>query len=707
MQFDGHCVRGGEQTCPTTGVVGPVARRSLEPYDVDLGWHQGVALEWNTGGTIDSSGTVGGNASPTAITAAEQNGLDLGDTTPFNANRLSAICAATAATRSRRWVSASLRGRESVFGDIIDSSPTWVGPPTSPYTAVWKDLLPSATDPITENSGTQNFTQYLSTVQTRLNVVYTGANDGFLHGFRAGAFDSSGNYLNNTTYPNDGKEVLAYMPAAVVQTIHNSVDPTLDYANPQYAHNFYVDATPDVDDVFYNGTWHSWLVGGLGAGGAAIYALNMTDPTQFSEANAQNLVLGEWTSSTITCTNVSSCGVNMGNTYGVPVVRRLHDGKWAVIFGNGFGSTSGDAGIYVMLVNPTNGTISSTYYLSTGKGTGTTTIPCATNCDGIAYVAPMDLDGDHITDYVYAGDLLGNVWRFDLTSSTESAWAASATPLFTVSPAQPITTKLLVAIAPQPSGLPRVMVDFGTGRKIPQTNTAPASFATGAQSLYGIWDWNMAHWNSLSPLQFASLPAPQTVNTTTLEAQTLSPTNGYSYSNPQSGGWLDITSNPVCWAGSTTCSGGPTNNTEFGFVVALGGTNEQLIFNPLLYQNALIVNTTIPATNSPTSCVVGTDLGNTISISASTGGSLATGTGGTSKGFYTQFSDANTAGNMTNGTGTPFVVLAGGNAFVLTQSLGSGSQTGAITCPKGALYCTGEISQAGATGKRLTWVERR
>ena len=252
-----------------------------------LTWNstKGVALEWNTGGTIDSSGTVGGNASPTAITASEQNSLDLGDATPFNANRLSYL----RGDRSNEITSLGVgifRGRESVLGDIIDSSPTWVGPPTSPYTAVWKDLLPSATDPITENSGTQNFTQYLATAQTRLNVVYTGANDGFLHGFRAGAFDSSGNYVNNTTYPNDGKEVLAYMPAAVLQTIHNSVDPTLDYANPQYAHNFYVDATPDVDDVFYNGKWHSWLVGGLGAGGPAIYALDVTDPTQFSEANA-------------------------------------------------------------------------------------------------------------------------------------------------------------------------------------------------------------------------------------------------------------------------------------------------------------------------------------------------------------------------------------------------------------------------------------
>jgi type IV pilus assembly protein PilY1 len=677
---------GTTNACPTTKVVGPVlaqapASRTMLTWDGVKG--VGEAFEW-------SSGT-------NPITTAQQNTLDSGDLPlPYNAKRLNYL----RGDRSNEITALGVgifRGRDGVLGDIIDSSPTWVGPPTSPYAATWKDLLPSATDPITENSGTQTFTQFLTAAQTRLNVVYNGANDGFLHGFEAGSFDANGSFVNNSTTPNDGKEVLAYMPGAVLQTIHNSADPTLDYSNPQYAHNFYVDATPDVDDLFYNGKWHSWLVGGLGAGGAAIYILDVTDPTQFSEGNAKSVVLGEWTSSTITCVGNSTCGTNMGNTYGVPVVRRLHDGNWAVIFGNGYGSKSGDAGIFIMIVNPTSGAIASTYYLSTGK----------IGKNGIAYVAPMDLDGDHITDYVYAGDLLGNVWRFDLTSSNESSWAASSTPLFTVPSGQPITTKLLVAITPQSGGLSRVMVDFGTGRKIPQTNTASASFAKGAQKLYGIWDWNMTKWNSLSPIQFASFTGSPTINDSTLQTQTLIPTNGYSYTDPQSGGWLDISSNPVCWAGSATCTGGPASNTQFGFEVALGGTDEQLIFNPLLYQNALIVNTTIPAVNAITSCSIATDTGNTISISVSTGGSLATSVGGKSKGFYTQITDSNAAGDLTNGTGTPFVVLAGGNAFVLTQSLGNGSQTGPVKCPPGALYCTGQISQGGATGKRLTWVQRR
>jgi type IV pilus assembly protein PilY1 len=671
---------GAGNACPTTTVVGPVpAQPPVYPGRNILTWNgtTGIPFEWGS------------------LTNAQQTTLDQGDTPPINANRLNYL----RGDRTNEITPAGVglfRARQGVLGDIIDSSPTWVGPPSSPYSLRWKDLI-NTTDPTPENTGTQSYTQYLATEQTRLNVVYNGANDGFLHAFRSGSFDINGNYVNNVTTPNDGLEVLAYMPGAVLQTIHNAVNGTLDYSNPQYSHNFYVDATPDADELFYNGMWHTWLVGGLGAGGAAIYALDITNPSNFSEANAGTLVMGEWTPASITCANVANCGNNMGNTYGTPVVRRLHDGNWGIIFGNGFGSTTGDAGIYVMLINSTTGAVFSTYYLSTGTGTGTTASPCTVNCDGIAYVSPADLDGDHITDYVYAGDLLGNVWRFDLTSGTESSWAAASTPLFTVPSGAPITTKLQLAImAATSTSAQRLMVDFGTGQKTPQTNLTPAQYLTGAQSLYGIWDWNMASWNANLSAQFASLTAPQTVTTVQLQTQTLT----YNAADQT----LDVTNNPVCWSGSTTCPVGPNN--QFGFQVQLLGVNEQVVFNPLLYQNTLIVNTTIPAVNSPTSCAVVHDTGNTIALNVATGGVSTTGNG---TNFFKNTTDTNAAGSQTNGTGTPSIVLAGGNAFMLTQSLGNtpppGSTPPPLTCTSQS--CTGGLNQTGPTGKRLTWVQRR
>jgi len=665
------------KTCPTTLAAGPVVAQGSSNRTI-LTWNgsNGVAFQWTP------QGTGGG-----AISTAQQNALDQGDASP-SANRLNYL----RGDRSNEINTSGVglyRARDGVLGDIVDSSPTWVGPPTSHYAAKWEDRLVSG-DPTPENTGTQNFNQYIAAAQTRLNVVYNGANDGFLHGFESGAFDSTGNYVNNSTYPNDGKEVLAYMPAAVLNAIHNTTDPTLDYSNSQYSHNFYVDATPEADDLFYGGTWHTWLVGGLGAGGAAVYALDITNPGNFSEANASTLVKGEWSSANIACQNVASCNNNMGNTYGTPIIRRLHDGKWAIIFGNGFGSASGDAGIFVMLLDPSTGATSSstTYYLSTGKA--------GTN-DGIAYVSSADLDGDHITDYVYAGDLLGNVWRFDLTSGTESAWVAGGTPLFTTSSGQPITTKLAVVGVSQPFGSRRLMVEFGTGQKIPQTNTTPAAYATGTQSLYGVWDWNMANWNSLSSSQYTSL-ASGSATVANLTAQTLTANADTS---------LDITSNTVCWSGSTVCSGGTSGNTKFGWKIALPGTQEQILYNPLVYQNSFIINTTIPATNSPTSCQVTHDTGNTIAIAIASGGAL----GGSAGSFFKNTTDTNAAGSLTNGTGQVSILQAGGNTFMMTQSLGDGSFNGSGS-GSGPLHCTGPFCQgsikaAAVTTKRLTWVQRR
>jgi type IV pilus assembly protein PilY1 len=671
-------------TCPSTTAAGPFGPQIPTTNRVMLTWDgiasQGVAFRW-------TNAPSGSSINPT-----EQTTLDAGDVPPINATRLQYL----RGDRNNEINTLGVglyRARDSVLGDIVDSSPTWVGPPTSHYSIVWHDRL-VATDPVPENSGAQTFAQYLAAEQTRLNVVYTGSNDGFVHGFRSGSFDASGNYVSIAPTPNDGQEVLAYMPGAVVNTIHNPTIGNLDFANSQYSHNFFVDATPDTDDVFYQSSWHTWLVGGLGAGGAAIYMLDITNPTNFAESNASSLVMGEWTSATIGCTNVVNCGNNMGNTYGTPLVRRLHDGNWAVLFGNGFGSTSGDAGIFIMLIDANGLThAATTYYLTTGT---------AGSNNGIAYVASADLDGDHITDYVYAGDLLGNVWRFDLTSATEGLWAASATPLFTAPAGEPITTKVQVISVPQPSGAPRLMIDFGTGQKFPPTNLVPTTYQPGTQYLYGIWDSNMANWNSKSATQYLSLAAGPTLTLANLTAQTLTPTGT---------GALDITSNVVCWSGSATCGGG---NTQFGWAIALPGVQEQIVFNPLIYQNSLIVNTTIPAVNTPSSCTVNHDTGDSIAINLATGGSLGTAATGS---YFLNSNDTNAAGSLTNGTGTPFIAQAGGATFVLTQSLGGGAftYTGGSAPPANAPFSGvtgsslvgGAVKGATLVSKRLTWIERR
>ncbi len=498
------------------------------------------------------------------------------------------------------------RARTSVLGDIINSGPAWVGPPTKYDKTVWADKLTSAT--MSENdSGVQTYAEFKSLYNDRLNVLYVGANDGFLHGLRSGAYDSTGKIYQKdlTDKPNDGKEVLAYMPATVLKKIHNtSVDPVtgitsinegLDFSNKGYAHNYFNDATPGTGDLFYGGKWHTWLVSGLGAGGAAIYALDVTDPTgavatgnKFTESNANKLVIGEWSYKA-----TDPIWQHLGNTHGTPEIRRFHNGQWGAVFGNGWcdandaangncSSPTGKAGIYVMLADRTTG-VPEFRFLDTGVGS-------AASPNGIAYVTPVDLDEDQIVDYVYAGDIQGNVWRFDLTDTNPSTWGSSSsrTQLFSTGNGQPITTSLSINYDKrQQNATPRLMVSFGTGKKTGGYLVSEDAYAAKTQSMYGVWDWNISSWNAKSARKYASQASGSVVTKSKLTAQTVNATTNA------------MSNNEVCWADNISCAATP----QFGWYLNFAAP-EQVVYNPVVSDetNAIIVNTYSPGQNETVSC---------------------------------------------------------------------------------------------------------
>jgi type IV pilus assembly protein PilY1 len=686
--WDASCVLTGipeGATCVSTGNASVPAEGSASRTILSWNGTQGIAFQFAN------------LTSP----PGQQATIDAGDPTPYNANRVNFL----RGDRSNEQNSLGVglyRARTSVLGDIIDSSPAWVGPASSPYTGLFADKIGTSPS-FPENTGESYAAFKSGGAQTRLNVVYAGANDGLLHGFRSGSYDVNNNYI---TTQNDGYEVLAYMPGAIVNTIH-STTPGLDYSSPQYGHTYDVDATPGTGDLFYQGNWHTWLVGGLGPGGNAIYALDITQPANFSVSSAATLVMGEWSNKTLTCVNVSNCGANLGQTYGVPQIRRFHNGKWGAVFGNGLNSSTGAAGIYVMIVDPTSA-VETFYYLGTSGTVAPVTGPPAVQGNGIAYVTAADLDGDNIVDYVYAGDVKGNVWRFDLTNGNANLWAASAAPLFTTPAGQPITTQLVVASVPANTGPPRIMIDFGTGQEVPFTNTSAATYSTGTQALYGIWDWNMGGvngWNSKGSTQYASLTAPQTIvasgSSANLAVQTITTTGMYR----------SVSANPVCWSGSTACSSG---NNQFGWIVTLPASTEQITFNPILELGIFIVNTTIPPTNSPTTCSSTTPTGFTMAINPTTGGSFPASVFADSTG---SFNNLNISGVEWNGTGSGEVVTSGGTGTVgskvyyVTQTstvgttsngVGSGSGTTTQPLPPQQMNVSG-----GTQGARLTWIQRR
>lgn len=589
-----------------------------------------------------------------------------------------------------------LRTRSSVLGDIVRSSPTFVGAPNSDYPDTWNNLLyPSESNPEDANGATA-YSAFEANEADRENIVYVGANDGMLHAFRAGT--------TTDTSTNDGQEVFAYVPNAVMSDLKL-------YTEPTYTHHYYANESPGVGDLFYGGGWHTWLVSGEGAGGNSIFALDITNPTStnFSESNASNVVIGEWGPGNISCVNVSNCGNDLGETFGVPVITRFNDNEWGFVFGNGYNSASGVASIFIGLVSPKTGAVTF-YELQTGYGADND--PSGQHRpDGIAYVTPVDLNDDHTVDYIYAGDYFGNVWRFNVTSDSPSDWTASyngsaGQPLFTAangSPgfgdgtAQPITTKLVVVAVPSQSGLPRVMVEFGTGTDVTTTDQAPNTTAGGVQSLYGVWDWDFSGWNSGHPesgvttstpvaFQYADLAstgAPAgTLTRSELQQQTI---DDEVTTTTLAGGANSnrVTSqNQVCWENTTTCSAG---NDKYGWFMDLVSPNtalgnngmqgEKVIYNPTLRNGVFIVNTTIPSTQSGLTCGATGNTGWTMALDPETGGRLAfepfdTRGNGNFDQVTVNGQNTNTSGIALGAVGSPSFVTYGTKTYLVVNTSG-------------------------------------
>lgn len=811
--WDASCILTGG-SCTATGQTSMTAQ----------GTGSRNMVTW-TGGPNDNASTPG--AAPftwNRLTTNEQSWLGSNDSGVTNAsqvaqdrvaylggNRTNEVTQSGKSVANAAGSYDNFRARTSVLGDIIDSSPVWVGPPLSPYPNTWSDLL-YPTQTMAENAtGAVTYGTFAGGntggEAKRLNVVYVGSNDGFMHGFESGYYNADGTYActsknSNGIYnlcadgtANDGKEVLAYIPGAVLATIHNATTSTLDYSSVNYAHNFYMDATPGTGDLFYGNAWHTWLVSGLGVGGNAIFALDITDLG--TSAFGTNNVKGEWSTAvttassgssvatTLVCendTSTSACGNDLGQTVGTPQIRRLHSGNWAIIFGNGFSSVTGHAGIYVMLVD-SNGNISASsqsssnvYFLDTGVGS-------ASNPNGIGYVSSVDTDGDHITDYVYAGDVYGNVWRFDLTSSSPANWGvsnygnSSATPLFTTPPVktvytvttstsggttttttstptitylspvapsqqstyaygttqttsgnvttykvispQPITTQLVVVSTTEPSSnsnTPYVLVEFGTGSIQPQSVTSSATYSAGPQTLYGIWDWGMGvagtAGSAYAGLSVGSTGTPTTsspITQSNLEQQTITSTTTSSSSTSTILGYRTVSQNTVCMQGSTCATTDSNGNlvntagTQFGWYLNLpayngvswvGGSNqtEQVIYSPIESEGAFIVNTTIPANNSPLSCTVVTTAGWTMALNPATGGGFTNSFFSTATGVVISGS---ISGIALSAVGSPSVVTANGHPYLVNQTVSGVGTVNQINPP------------GGQSGSRLTWLQLR
>ncbi len=319
-------------------------------------------------------------------------------------------------------------------------------------------------------------------------MIYVGANDGMLHAINA----------------ETGVEKFAYVPGKAVNLL-------ADLKNPNYSHRYYVDGSPTTGDVFYNSAWHTVLVGGLNGGGQGLYALDVTNPASINtESDVASKVLWEFTDVNTAASGAPNGDSDLGYTYSRPSVVRLNTGVWAAVFGNGYNNTApdgtasstGNAVLY--LVNIETGRL----IMKLDTGVGMSADPLGINRpNGLSTVAPVDRDGDYKVDFVYAGDLFGNVWKFDVSGSSTSNWSVaysgSATssstyakryngqPIFTArfDPSSAATTQPITSrpqVIRHPAGADGFLVLFGTGKYIEVGDNSPTGQTT--QTFYGVWD---------------------------------------------------------------------------------------------------------------------------------------------------------------------------------------------------------------------------
>ncbi len=372
------------------------------------------------------------------------------------------------------------------LGAIVNSSPQYVGPPNDKYP-----------DQIQSSSALYN--SFKTSRANRTPLVYVGSNDGMLHAFNAAVNVSN---EGDVSVSNDGgEEVFTYIPGLLTEKLPN-------LASPNYQYQAYVDATPTVRDV-YIGTdstsgastsvdaWRTYLVGGFRSGAKGIYVLDVTDPVgTFASSittdaqKAASIVKFEYTHP------------DLGYTFSRPQIAKLNDGKWVAIFGNGY-NADGDGRAKLFIVDLATGQAVDILDTGVGNNAGGSCLDedasdgdAASDCNGLSSPTLVDLNGDFKVDRVYAGDLHGNMWAFDIENTSSDAWTSNK--LFTANRSgdgectsttcrQPITVKPEVTLHPSrrsSSTKPNILVFFGTGQYLAEGDNA----TTERQSFYAVWD---------------------------------------------------------------------------------------------------------------------------------------------------------------------------------------------------------------------------
>lgn len=318
-----------------------------------------------------------------------------------------------------------LREREvdKRLGDIVNSDPVFFGKRDYGFTK------------LSEHGGNH----YGTYVKSKSHeIVYVQANDGKLHAFNA----------------QTGVEVFAYVPNGIYDKLPKVTAP--NYGSSVNQHVFLADGQTTVGDVYNGSEWRTILVAGLGAGGEGAFVLDVTEPTDPK-------LIHEFTSA------------DVGHVTGKPAIVPLPNGRWAVVIPNGYKSGSNNTA-KLLVGEVSGGSLSPIHVMDTGVG----------GDNGLSE-PEFTINGAGAVDRAYAGDLQGNMWRFDLSAPSDKK---SVSKLFAAGPDQPITAAPTLGLnflkRDPETAIESVMVYFGTGRYLSDSDLNPDNAKT--QSFYGIAD---------------------------------------------------------------------------------------------------------------------------------------------------------------------------------------------------------------------------
>ncbi len=429
------------------------------------------------------------------------------------------------------WVRGAYFDNNVKLGDIYHSKPILISNPSKIYFD-------------------EGFPAYAAAKEFRPRVLYAGANDGMLHAFLAGVYNSSTKTWTNGT----GEELFGYIPGSLLSSVQQMVQTGVS------DHGYFVDSSPRVADVWWdtNGNnvkeaseWRTVLIGGMRKGGEGYYALDVTDPPTGGDYSNFPKVLWEYSDDTVMAESWSEPVIGKVRIMDAGVARD----RFVAILGAGPNIGGGSIGKAVMVLDVRNGQVLRTF---TGMGSGVAASPTAI------------LDSSGYIRFAYVVDINGNLWKFDFrtpgnaTSSTpDSVW--TATKLFTpATGGQPAYHRVEVAYT-STDGSSRYLF-YGTGdQDSPVTNLGSGKF-------YGIKDTD------------AYFPSTAVVET--------------------SSNLLDVTPTIL-----NNAAGGTVSTSQSGWVVKLGNvtqsydgyshSGEKVLSDPVVFYGRVYFTTFTANTTSP------------------------------------------------------------------------------------------------------------